>query len=152
MLLILGYDSKSSPELNWSLVQPRLVERYIVDVLLLLECCHAGAAAKSRRRDTKEILAACRAGGITYVWGDITFMKKLIVPLKRLRIAFGQAGFTVEELRCEMQKHLKIPPPHTTIMGSHPIQIRPFGVIESDANENLPIEPIQTQEFTYRAA
>jgi hypothetical protein len=43
-----------------------------------------------------------------------------------------------------MQKHLPIQPPHITIMGSHPIRIRPFGVIESDANENSAIEPVQT--------
>ncbi|OJJ35027.1 hypothetical protein ASPWEDRAFT_183145 [Aspergillus wentii DTO 134E9] len=110
-------------ELNWSNIQPWLFERYRGDVLMILDCCHAGAAAKAPRTDTKEILAACRAGGTTYATGDFTFTKILIRELQQMYQIFGRSGFSIFELRCEMRKKLPIEPIHVVVMGRTPIEL-----------------------------
>ena len=93
---------RTSPKLNWSSLQPTLL-RAPCDVLILLDCCYAGAAARHNMIGTNELLAACvreeRAIGVC----PISFTEMV---MRKIR-SFGRQPFTVADLYQRLLKDRK---------------------------------------------
>ena len=94
---------KGGPTLNWFDIQPELKES-VSDVLLLLDCCFAGQAARSRVEQSGgvELLAASAMGVKTLVPGPRSFTRSLI---KELKECLEKDGFTtVSKLQMRLSK------------------------------------------------
>ena len=83
-------EERDSPSLRWNQVQP-LLETAVPHVLIILDCCYAGTAARDIcEGTTKEILAACGRENPTTGVCAISFTSALIDKLD----AFGSSPFT----------------------------------------------------------
>ena len=82
-----------SPTLSWSTLQPML-QRALCDVLILLDCCFAGSAARASINGTNELLAACGRETTTAAVTDRSFTRNLLRKIK----SFNGQPFTVNQL------------------------------------------------------
>lgn len=96
---------ETSPSVDWALIQPQL-DAAKCDVLILLDCCYAGQAVRSRNRHYVEILAATDKDQKTPIgfkqWPSFTkvLMKKMVeiveqeqeISIRQLHYQLAQAS------------------------------------------------------------
>ncbi|KAF2799728.1 hypothetical protein K505DRAFT_294092 [Melanomma pulvis-pyrius CBS 109.77] len=118
------------PELNWSAIQPKL-GNFNGHVLLLLDCCFAGQAARSSDRvipSNVELLAACAMGVQTPPPGENSFTTKWIQEAERTIARKG--SLVLSELHHALSKgdaRLAQTPVHWGLQGRQiSIRLDPF--------------------------
>lgn len=135
------------PALEWYPLQ-RMLEVAKFDVLLILDCCHAGGAVTKGSNTTMEVLAACgrevtaTGPGGSHPTGS-PFTQTLI---KHLRSSANcSQGLLITELQTYMSlgEALKDQSPnHTVLMGHHnPIVLRKLSSNEGDKPQEQHEEP-----------
>ena len=96
--------------------------RALCDVLILLDCCYAGSAARTDISGTNEILAACGRESTTLGVGAGSFTAKI---LRKIR-SFKGKPFTVEQLYQRLlndRKRMDITPQYAPLSGRRGLSI-----------------------------
>jgi hypothetical protein len=86
--------SAKRPTVQWSGIQ-NVLEQAESDVLILLDCCHAGTATASEGNGVTELISACAYNSQANGVGSYSFTKELIIELQQLS---QKPSFTVAEL------------------------------------------------------
>ncbi|KAL2074993.1 hypothetical protein VTL71DRAFT_8773 [Oculimacula yallundae] len=105
------------PSLDWQTLQEELI-RTPSDVLIMLDCCHAGAAAEfgfgspsleraegGGERGNIELFMSCRKDEVCF-GGDDSFTSLLIGELEYSATPAGWTSFTIKELEDRMTEHI----------------------------------------------
>ncbi|RDW58854.1 hypothetical protein BP6252_13330 [Coleophoma cylindrospora] len=106
-----SFDKPEDPCLNWSLCQESLVTGAKADILIILDCCHAGAAfqlEQGQQDNAVELLPACGIEDRAFV-GEHSLTNRLIRILKSPTLY--QKAFPTYELQRQLaylQKSLGI--------------------------------------------
>jgi hypothetical protein len=87
-------QTSKCPTVQWSGIQ-NVLEQAESDVLILLDCCHAGTAATSEGNGVTELISACAYNSQANGVGSYSFTKELIIELRELS---RRPMFTVAEL------------------------------------------------------
>ncbi|KAK1754175.1 hypothetical protein QBC47DRAFT_429764 [Echria macrotheca] len=94
-------SKKGQYEINWSDQQSHVLAQTEADVLVILDCCYAGAAMRANYKGRKEILAACSRESEAIAWrleGSPTFTAKLIEKLATMK----DSRFPIQSLAVEL--------------------------------------------------
>ena len=104
-VFLLRSNSKRSgpPTLDWSKIQPSVVEDTDSDVLIILDCCYAAQAARGRGSNKVELLAASGMGCRTPGVGAFSFTCALINQM-RFMSSISDSHYTVGQLHARMSK------------------------------------------------
>ena len=137
-----------SPTLNWGSLMP-MVKRAACDVLLLLDCCYAGSAARGDINGTNELIAACGREVIAVGVTDRSFTQNL---MRKLR-SFQDQPFTVSQLYERLlkdRKRLITTPQYAPLSGRDrpSICMAPFKPADSTPEEFLSSLMVQPTSLT----
>ncbi|KAL4917859.1 hypothetical protein BDW62DRAFT_201412 [Aspergillus aurantiobrunneus] len=131
------------PTLRWHLLQDTL-ENADADVVLLLDCCFAGQAARARSHHRVELLAAATMNLMTpgvAQPGAISFTKALLDLIPRL--VHEKTSFTMTELHRELLRR-------DTGLVQQPLYAALFessygGIVIQPLRHELPVVPVVAQ-------
>lgn len=140
-----GFSLKDGgPTIQWSFIQPSL-EAAECDVLLILDCCFAGQAARARTSHKVEMLAAAAMGLRTPAPGQKfpSFTKVLIAEL--IRMVQQEEKVDIRVLHREMLRkthQLQQQPIHVSLSGdpNGSIVLRELKTLDTKRTERIPTE------------